>query len=84
MRMPTVCLRSRAHGAVRAYAHDDHYLTRSKFHSLLTEMITTQTYKYICTLYAIIKPLSVSHVYDIRGSLRLAPNYSLACTNYLR
>ena len=35
------------YGAVRAYAHDDHYLTRSKFNSLLTEMITPQTYKYI-------------------------------------
>ena len=35
-------------GAVRVYAHvhDDHYLTRSKFNSLLTEMITPQTYKY--------------------------------------
>ena len=33
-------------GAVRAYAHahDDHYLTRSNFNSLLTEMITPQTY----------------------------------------
>ena len=36
------------------YAHDDHYhyhyLTRSKFNSLLTEMITPQTYKniYMC------------------------------------
>ena len=29
-------------GAVQAYAHvhDDHYLTRSNFNSLLTEMIT--------------------------------------------
>ena len=26
--------------------HDDHYLTRSKFNSLLTEMITPQTYIY--------------------------------------
>ena len=40
-------------GAVRAYAHadDDHYLTRTKFNSLLTEMITPQTYiqEYIYT-----------------------------------
>ena len=30
-------------GAVRAYghAHDNHYLTRSKFNSLLTEMVTS-------------------------------------------
>ena len=42
--------------AVRAYAHahDDHYLTRSKFNSLLTEMITPQTTNIILlqwTLY---------------------------------
>ena len=40
---------ARAHGAVRAYAHDDHYLTRSKFNSLLTEMITPQTYIQVYT-----------------------------------
>ena len=36
---------SQMDGTVRAYAHayDDHYLTRSKFNSLLTEMITPQT-----------------------------------------
>ena len=36
---------SQIDGAVRAYAYayDDHYLTRSKFNSLLTEMITPQT-----------------------------------------
>ena len=35
---------SQIDGAGRAYAHahDDHYLTRSKFNSLLTEMITPQ------------------------------------------
>ena len=51
---PVLCLAytrvvSQIDGAVRAYAHahDDHYLTRSKFNSLLTEMITPQTYKYI-------------------------------------
>ena len=35
-------------GAVQVYAHahDDHYLMRSKFNSLLTEMITPQTYIY--------------------------------------
>ena len=40
---PVLCL-----GAVRVYAHvhDDHYLTHSKFNSLLTEMITPQTYMY--------------------------------------
>ena len=48
---PVLCLAytrvvSQIDGAVRAYAHahDDHYLTRSKFNSLLTEMITPQTY----------------------------------------
>ena len=48
--LPTLELsESQIDGAVRAYAHahDDHYLTRSKFNSLLTEMITPQTYKYI-------------------------------------
>ena len=28
-------------------AHDDHYLTRSKFNSLFTEMITPQTHTHI-------------------------------------
>ena len=54
-------------GAVRAYAqaHDDHYLTHSKFNSLLTEMITLQTYIYI-------KPLPVSRVFGARsGSPRM-------------
>ena len=39
-------------GAVWAYAHahDDHYLTRSRFNSLLTEMITPQTYNIIYLL----------------------------------
>ena len=48
---PVLCLAytrviSQIDGAVRAYAHayDDHYLTRSKFNCLLTEMITAQTY----------------------------------------
>ena len=43
--LPTLEL-SLIDGAVRAYAHahDGHYLTRSKFNSLLTEMITPQTY----------------------------------------
>ena len=47
---PVLCLVytrvvSQIDGAVRAYAHahEDHYLTRSKFNSLLTEMITPQT-----------------------------------------
>ena len=51
---PVLCLAytrvvSQIDGGVRAYAHahDDHYLTRSKFNSLLTEMITPQTYIYI-------------------------------------
>ena len=51
---PVLCLAytrvvSQIDGAVRAHAHayDDHYLTRSKFNSLLTEMITPQTYIYI-------------------------------------
>ena len=33
--------------AVHVYACDDHYLVCSKFNSLLTEMITPQTYKNI-------------------------------------
>ena len=33
-----------AYEHVHEHAHDDHYLTRSKFNSLLTEMITPQTY----------------------------------------
>ena len=43
---------SQIDGAVRAYAHahahDDHYLA---FNSLLAEMITPQTYKYISNSY---------------------------------
>ena len=37
---------SQIDGTVQAYAHahDDHYLTRSKFNSLFTELITPQTY----------------------------------------
>ena len=58
---PVLCLaytrivESQIDGAVRAYehAHDDHYLTRSKFNSLLTEMITPQTRPR----YIYIKPL---------------------------
>ena len=46
-----------------AHAHDDHYLTRSKFNSLLTEMITHKhTYKYIH-----IKPLPVPRVFGARS-----------------
>ena len=57
---------SQIDGAVRAYAHahDDHYLTRSKFNSLLTEMITPQTYKNI---YIHIKPLPVPRVFGARS-----------------
>ena len=60
---------SQIDGAVRAYthAHDDHYLTHSKFNSLLTEMITPQTYIYTYK--------TASCTSCIRGSLRLAPNY---------
>ena len=50
--------------AVRAYAHayNNHYLTRSKFNSVLTEMITPQTYIYIH-----IKPLPVPRVFGARS-----------------
>ena len=52
---------SQIDGAVRAYARDDHYLMRSKFNSLLTEMITPQT-----------KPLPVPRVFGARsGSPRI-------------
>ena len=67
-------------GAVRAYAHahDDHYLTRSKFNSLLTEMITPQT--EICPtniqIY-IYTYKTASCTSCIRGSLRLAPNNNI-------
>ena len=37
-------VRSCAHGAIWAHVHDNHCLTRSKINSLLTEMITPQTY----------------------------------------
>ena len=52
-----------------AYApvHDDHYLTHSKFNSLLTEMITPQTYKNIYIIYIHIKPLPVSHIFGARS-----------------
>ena len=73
---PVLCLAytrvvSQIDGAVEAYAHahDDHYLTRLKFNSLLTEMITPQTYKNI---YIHIKPLPVSRVFGARsGSPRM-------------
>ena len=52
-----------------AHAHDDHYLTRSKFNSLLTEMITPQTYIQV---YIHIKPLPVPRVFGARsGSPRM-------------
>ena len=86
---PVLCLAytrviSQIDGAVRAYAHayDDHYLTRSKFNSLLAEMITPQTYIqiYIYTYK------TASCTSCIRGSLRLAPNYTtyyaVAYNNY--
>ena len=77
---PVLCLAytrvvSQIDGAVQAYAHahahDDHYLTRSKFNSLLTEMITPQTYIYIY----IYTYKTASCTSCIRGSLRLAPKY---------
>ena len=55
---------------VCVYAHDDHYLARSKFNSLLTEMITPQI--YIHTSINTYK--TASCLSCIRGSLRLAPN----------
>ena len=62
---PVLCLAytrvvSQIDGAVRAYVHacDDHCLTRSKFNSLLTEMITPQTY-----IQVYIKPLPVPCVF---------------------
>ena len=64
---------SQIDGAVRAYAHahDDHYLTRSKFNSLLTEMITPQIYIQVYYIYTY---KTASCTSCIRGSLRLAPN----------
>ena len=59
--------------AVRAYAHahDDPYLTCSKFNSLLTEMITPQTYIQVY-LHNNIKPLPVPRVFGARsGSPRI-------------
>ena len=61
---------SQIDGAVRAYAHahDDHYLTRSKFNSLLTEMITPQTYIHTSIyIYIHIKPLPVPRVFGARS-----------------
>ena len=58
------------------YAHDDHYLMRSKFNSLLTEMITPQTYKYNIYMY-IYTYKTASCPSCIRGSLRLTLNYLL-------
>ena len=64
-------------GAVQAYAHahDDHYLTRSNFNSLLTKMITPQTY-YIYTYK------TASCTSSIQGSLRFAPNKCYENSNY--
>ena len=47
------------------HAHDDHYLTHSNFNSLLTEMITPQTYMYI-QVYIHIKLLPVPRVFGAR------------------
>ena len=58
---------------VRIHVHDDHYLTHSKFNSLLTEMITPRT---LIIQYIHIKPLPVSRVFGAR-SCRLAPNNSI-------
>ena len=59
---------SQIDGAVQAYAHahDDHYLTRSKFNSLLTEMITPQT-SFIYNIHIHIKPLPVPRVFGARS-----------------
>ena len=74
---PVLCLVytrvvSQIDGTVQAYAHarDDHYLTRSKFNSLLTELITPQTYIQIYIYYTY---KTASCTSCIRGSLRLAP-----------
>ena len=77
---PVLCLAytrvvSQIDGAVRVYehVHDDHYLTRSKFNSLLTEMITPQTYIHTSIyIYIHIKPLPVPRVFGARsGSPRI-------------
>ena len=73
---PVLCLAytkrvvSQIDGAVLAYAHayDNHYLMRSKFNSLLTEMITPQTYIYIY-IYIHIKLLPVQGVFGARSGL---------------
>ena len=63
---PELSLRSRAHVAVRAYAHDDHYLTRSKFNSLFTEMITPQINNTNIYIYIYI----ILYIYRIAGNFR--------------
>ena len=77
---PVLCLActrvvSQIDGAVRVYTHvhDDHYLTRSKINSLLTEMITPQTYIQVYIyIYIHIKPLPVPRVFGARsGSPRI-------------
>ena len=56
-----------------------HYLTRSKFNYLLTEMIIPQTYNTYKTTFCLL---------CIQNSLRLAPNYvcklymSICCIDY--
>ena len=54
---------SQIDGVVRAHAHDDHYLTRSKFNSLFTKMITPH-----------IKPLPVPRVFGARPELVMSHN----------
>ena len=52
--------------------HDDHTYTVSKLNSLLTEMITPQTCKYIFIYTKHIKPLPVSRVFGAcSGSSRI-------------
>ena len=80
---PVLCLAvvSQIDCAVPAYAHahDDHYHTRSKFNSLLTEMITPQTYIQVYIyIYIHIKPLPVPRVFGARsGSPRISHMHSL-------
>ena len=72
--LPTLELSLRINGAVRTYehAHDKHYLTRSKFNSLLTKMITPQTYIQVYIYSIHIKPLPVPRVFGSRtGSPRI-------------
>ena len=79
---------SQIDGAVRAnehaHAYDDHYLTRSKFNSLLTEMSTPQTYMHtIIYIYIQNRFLYLVYMYSGLASAQARPELYRRHEHYL-